>query len=140
MFDNIGGKIKSLAQIMAYILMGLSILAGLLMLFSNPVVGLLSIVVGCLSAWIGSFFMYAFGELVENSERSANSLNEIRSMLYRMNNPAPANNSYNPNRPNNGQQNPTATAAGQAAAYQNIPAWQRVEMEQAQKEKEQQQQ
>ena len=135
MFDNIGGKIKSLAQIIAYILMGLSILAGLLMLFSNPVVGILSIVVGCLSAWIGSFFMYAFGELVENSERSANSLNEIWSMLYRMNNQAPVNNSYNPNRPNNGQQNPTATAAGQAAAYQNIPAWQRVEMERAQKEK-----
>ena len=69
MYDNIGGKIKGLAKTMfiveaiGAVIMGIAllttdddfILAGLLTLFCGPIV-----------AWIGSWILYAFGELVED--------------------------------------------------------------------------
>jgi hypothetical protein len=39
--------------------------------------GILTIVLGSLAAWISSFLLYGFGELVENSSRIADQLGHI---------------------------------------------------------------
>lgn len=70
MFKNIGKKIKTLAQVICWIGIVCSVLSGIGMMVSDSdmiVVGILMIPVGALASWIGSFMLYGFGELVENS-------------------------------------------------------------------------
>ncbi len=84
MFNNIGGKIKILAKIICWFGIALSLIFGILMIAagnnttmtyngqnvqtSGLVAGIVTIVIGCLGSWIGSFFAYGFGELIENTE------------------------------------------------------------------------
>ena len=68
MFDNIGGKIKTLAEVVALIGIVASVFVGVLRAFSISVIrGILFAVVGSLASWIGSFFAYGFGELIEKT-------------------------------------------------------------------------
>ena len=78
MFDNIGGKIKKLAKILCWVGIVLSVLVGLITVIAagaanasaSAVFGaLLGTAVGVLASWIGSFFTYGFGQLVENSDK-----------------------------------------------------------------------
>ena len=69
MFDNIGSKIKSLAKICTWVGIIFSFLAGFLMFATNAFVGILTIVVGSIAAWVGSFLLYGFGQLIENSDK-----------------------------------------------------------------------
>ena len=89
MFNNIGGKIKVLAKILCGVGIALSIIAGVIMMVSGNVTvnynaynsysapapvngvvaGLITIVVGSLLSWVGSFFAYGFGQLIENTDR-----------------------------------------------------------------------
>ncbi|MBQ6672275.1 MAG: hypothetical protein IKR80_03925 [Spirochaetales bacterium] len=93
MFNNIGGKIKGLAKFMCWLGIILSVIIGVIMIIAaassrsytfdsygekitlstggSIVAGILIIVFGSLASWIGSFFMYGFGELVENSKKVA---------------------------------------------------------------------
>ncbi len=77
MFDNIGGKIKTLAKVLCWIGIVASVIGGIIMIVgtarsSNPGLGillsLLYMALGCLISWVGSFFAYGFGELIENTE------------------------------------------------------------------------
>jgi hypothetical protein len=87
MFDNIGSKIKGLAKVITWLGIILSVIAGIVQISggssyygnSNPFVisGILTIVLGSLAAWISSFLLYGFGELVENSSRIADQLGHI---------------------------------------------------------------
>lgn len=67
MFDNIGGKIKATAKVFCWIAIIASLILGILVLYGNTLVGVVFIIMGPLFAWIGSFVLYGFGELVENS-------------------------------------------------------------------------
>ena len=76
MFTKIGKKIKILAQVEFYILTISSVVGALYLIFNfgqmlgtgNAILlGLLIILVGVLLAWITSFVLYGFGELVDNS-------------------------------------------------------------------------
>ena len=75
MFDNIGGKIKVLAKIICFGGIILSPIIGIIMLASggdiSGGVGLMVIIGGCLGSWIGSFFVYGFGELIEKTTEIA---------------------------------------------------------------------
>ena len=84
MFTNIGGKIKGLAKFFCILGMIASFAAGISVVMIVPgigvyaadtgayfVVGILIFIVGSLLSWIGSFFTYGFGELVENSAKIA---------------------------------------------------------------------
>ena len=71
MFENIGGKIKTLAKACTWIGIGVSGLASLGLLFTNFMAGLLVFAVGALCSWIGSFMLYGFGQLIENTDRIA---------------------------------------------------------------------
>lgn len=73
MFNNIGGKIKVLAQVVCWIGIVLFVIVGLaLILQVSILVGCLTIIVGCFVSWIGSFFTYGFGELIEKTTEIAN--------------------------------------------------------------------
>jgi len=71
MFDNIGGKIKAVAKVICWIGIIASIIIGFIMLVQDEdtaFAGLLTMVLGSLGSWIGSFITYGFGQLVENSD------------------------------------------------------------------------
>lgn len=71
MFNNIGGKIKALAKIVCWLGIIASVLSGIILIAAggtqNIVTGIVTIVVGALSSWIGSFLVYGFGELIDNT-------------------------------------------------------------------------
>lgn len=72
MFVNIGAKIKMLAKVLCWIGIVASVIGGIAIMAgtgsSGVLPGLLTIVLGTLFSWIGSFVLYGFGEMVENSD------------------------------------------------------------------------
>ncbi len=90
MFNNIGGKIKTLAKVLCWLGIIISVLSGIGIMVGGGagqltvngsasgvpgvLVGILVIVIGCLASWIGSFFAYGFGQLIENSDAIRDSL------------------------------------------------------------------
>ena len=79
MFDNIGGKIKMLAKVVCWIGIIVSAVIAIIMFanavkYSNDIYTLLRlayIILGTLLSWIGSFFTYGFGELIEKTAEIA---------------------------------------------------------------------
>lgn len=72
MFENIGRKIMVLAQVLAWIGIVISIIVGLFLISSNKEelvgTGVAVLFLGSLGSWIGSFLLYGFGRLIDNSE------------------------------------------------------------------------
>ena len=68
MFENIGGKIKTLAKVVCWIGIIVSVILGLGLLSRNAITALLFIGIGSLGSWIGSFMTYGFGQLIENTD------------------------------------------------------------------------
>ena len=68
MFNNIGGKLKLLAKIVTVIGIVFSIIYGCLLMESSIFVGFLYILLGSLIAYVSSFALYGFGQLIENSD------------------------------------------------------------------------
>ena len=71
MFNNIGGKIKTVAMTLCIIESVISAILGLVLIVvdkSTIATGILLIIVGPLLAWLGSFLLYGFGQLIENSD------------------------------------------------------------------------
>ena len=83
MYKNIGKKIKAFAVIVTVILMLASVVGGLILIvqgidivdyheetgLSLILFGIASIIVGCLVAWISSFVLYGYGQLVDNTDK-----------------------------------------------------------------------
>jgi len=72
MFSNIGGKIKGFAAFICAIGIFCSIVAGVMIMLADEsaiALGLIIAVVGSLISWLGSFFSYGFGQLIENSDK-----------------------------------------------------------------------
>ena len=81
MFNNIGGKIKGLAKFLCWTGIILSVISGIIMIANGASVsrgrysnapdyvglGFLTMIAGSLFSWLGSFFMYGFGQLVEDT-------------------------------------------------------------------------
>lgn len=68
MFSNIGGKIKVTAKVCFWLLMVLFAIVGFVWMDSGAILaGFIAIIAGALAAWVGSFILYGFGTLVENS-------------------------------------------------------------------------
>jgi hypothetical protein len=71
MFDNIGEKIKMLAKVVCCIGIVASIIIGVVAAIGADDIGivicLLIVILGGLLSWVGSFVLYGFGELVQNS-------------------------------------------------------------------------
>lgn len=72
MFDNIGGKIKTLAQVVTWIGIISSVISGIALMSIDEdmiFVGLMVMIFGSLMSWVSSFVLYGFGQLVENSDK-----------------------------------------------------------------------
>lgn len=68
MYDNIGRKIKNLAEAIFIIATILAVIMGIALTFLLEdifYVGLIVLVVGPIVAWISSWLLYGFGELVD---------------------------------------------------------------------------
>ena len=74
MFNNIGGKIKTLAKVLTVIGMILSIIWGIVETEFSVETGFAIIALGCLFSWVGSFLLYGFGELIDNTKEIANNM------------------------------------------------------------------
>ena len=86
MFSNIGAKIKKLSVVICWIGIAASVIAGIVFFVAAGQVGsyssygssssgamvlfgFLSIIFGSLLSWLGSFFTYGFGELIETNQQ-----------------------------------------------------------------------
>lgn len=68
MYDNIGGKIKGLAKIIFIVEAIAAAISGLALIVSNEetvFAGLLAVILGPVAAWVSSWLLYGFGEIVE---------------------------------------------------------------------------
>ena len=90
MFDdlyyNIGGKIKNWAKWIFIVEAIAAIITGLVLLFAHEdliLYGLLTMVCGPIIAWVGSWILYAFGELVEKTCDNENNTRQILKKLTR---------------------------------------------------------
>lgn len=76
MFDNIGEKIKKLAVITCIIGIVVSVFSAMVLWVSgsrnNPTGwnGFLVLVIGILGSWVGSFFTYGLGQLIEDTQEN----------------------------------------------------------------------
>lgn len=94
MFENIGNKIKKLADAICWIGMIASLIIGLSFVDSLEA-GFGTIVIGSLVSWIGSFSLYGFGELVDANSvmkakicRIEKSISNIEKSMCKENNSA----------------------------------------------------
>lgn len=84
MYENIGGKIKSVA-VGTFIVEAISaVFSGIAIIVSGEAIllGLLLIIVGPIAAWVGTLILYGFGELVENSEYLINLRSNLQNENY----------------------------------------------------------
>lgn len=96
MFANIGRKIKALAWVVCIVGMLGSFVSAVIQWgnsgdyfygdYASILSGFLTLIVGSLVSWVGSFFCYGFGQLIEKTEENNYHLNQIGHMLYEMKN------------------------------------------------------
>lgn len=73
MFTNIGGKIKTLAKVLCWIGIVASLIGCIVISIgsnsrnSTVLIGLAVLIAGCIGSWVGSFFIYGFGELIQET-------------------------------------------------------------------------
>jgi DNA-directed RNA polymerase subunit RPC12/RpoP len=70
MYDNIGGKIKGLAKASFIVAAIAEVITGIALMATDDLIGygLLVMFVGPIVAWVSSWLLYGFGQLVENSD------------------------------------------------------------------------
>jgi hypothetical protein len=83
MFTNVGGKIKTFAQVTAILGILGSVIGGLSLTSLDGTLGFLIIIAGSLIAWLTSLFLYGFGELVENTAKIESYLNRTGTGPFR---------------------------------------------------------
>ena len=100
MFDNIATKLKVCAVIFTILGVISSIIYGII-LFAEDLIGagVLVIVFGSLSSWVGSFMMYGLGEAIEGIESIQYNTTKTESKIFhktQMSNYTVANSNYKP--------------------------------------------
>ena len=70
LYENIGGKIKNCAKWIFVVEAIAAILAGFVLAAEEDGVFILVSIVGPLVAWVGSWLLYGFGELIETNAQT----------------------------------------------------------------------
>lgn len=68
MYDNIGGKIKGLAKAVFIVEATAAVITGIALVAIDEdliLFGLLTLILGPAVAWVSSWFLYGFGELID---------------------------------------------------------------------------
>ncbi len=86
MYENIGGKIKGLAKWIFIVEALGSIITGLILAFEEDSLFILMAICGPIVAWVSSWVLYAFGELVEKICDNESHNKEILKLLRQNNN------------------------------------------------------
>jgi len=84
MYANIGKKIKGLTKCAFFVEALAAVLAGLFLLFCGAnfiILGLLLLICGPIVAWISSWILYAFGELVDKITENEKNTSEILNIM-----------------------------------------------------------
>ncbi|MBQ8174641.1 MAG: hypothetical protein IJ009_04485 [Clostridia bacterium] len=71
MFNHIALKIKTVAEVTAWIGIILSCFFGFTQMYNDDdliLTGLITIALGSLLSWLASFVLYGFGQLIENTD------------------------------------------------------------------------
>ena len=71
MFRNIGGKIKATAEVGCILGIIISVIYGIFLIVQSKdavIPGIAVILLGSLSSWVGAFFTYGLGQLIENTD------------------------------------------------------------------------
>ena len=78
MYDNIGSKIKILAKATFLVEMIAAVIAGIVVMFGDmeePLLGLLIMVVGSIVAFVSTWTLYGYGELIDKTCEIARNTN-----------------------------------------------------------------
>lgn len=81
MFDNIGGKLKTVAVVVCVLGIILSVVYGVMLFSSSFVSGLLAMVLGALLSWLSTLTLYGFGVLIEETVRNREISAQLLSVL-----------------------------------------------------------
>ena len=81
MYDNIGGKIKSLAVWMFIFEATGSIITGFVLMAEEDALYILLVIFGPIIAWVSSWILYAFGEMVEKTCDNENNTRHILNIV-----------------------------------------------------------
>lgn len=65
MFNNIGGKIKGLAQVLFWLEVVAAVIVGIVLVEDTEGISLLFAIAGVIVAWISAWFLYGFGEIID---------------------------------------------------------------------------
>ena len=85
MYDNIGGKIKGLAKGTFIVETIAAIIGGIVLLVDEFIgLGLLTLFCGPVVAWVSSWLLYGFGELICETSEAKEELMEINRNIYIM--------------------------------------------------------
>ena len=88
-YENIGNKIKGLAQ-MAFVVEAIvAVITGIALMASDEdliLYGLLVLIAGPIIAWVSSWLLYGFGQLIENSDIIAEEYNRKNEKVIAKNN------------------------------------------------------
>ena len=146
MYDNLGGKIMGLAIITFAIEAIGSVISGIIMCIGDMILlGLLTMVGGVLVAWISSWFIYGFGQVIETTEATHNLLeswhdeySRSKNAPTKLNEKVPTWKRVEQTAASKYSAEPTAATTTHNAAPigEYIPAWKRVQMEQESKKQE----
>ena len=83
MFNDIGGKIKTLATVTCWIgIIGSVIYGIVLTIEADPLAGIGLMVIGALISWISCFVLYGYGELIDNTDATQY---DTREMIAKLN-------------------------------------------------------
>lgn len=86
MFNNIGRKIKALAKIQFIVLAIIDFIVGIVILSVNEYLiaaGLSVMLIGPILAWISSWILYGYGQLIENSDKLAKNVCETQDQIFK---------------------------------------------------------
>lgn len=89
-YDNIGGKIKNMAVWVFRIEAIAAVITGIALMGTDKdliLYGLLFLLVGPIIAWVSSWLLYGFGQLIENSDIIAEEYNRKKQIKANMENP-----------------------------------------------------
>jgi len=82
MFENVGEKLRVIAMIFFALGVLGSIVCGIMFLCNDDyIVAVLVAILGSTSVYLTSLYIYAFGELVDNSDITIRNLNQIKKMI-----------------------------------------------------------
>ena len=90
MFDNIGRKIKNLAELVTMLGIAFSVIGGFIICCIDEhliLPGLMVGAAGCFVSWLSSLWMYAFGQQVESTENIEKMLKNRLATLTEQNSP-----------------------------------------------------